>query len=50
MGTDYPYPWVSAPIDHVLDADGLSDADAAILEVNALTLLGLGSEARNGRA
>src|SRR6195256_3837579 len=23
MGTDYPYPWVSAPVDHVLGAPGL---------------------------
>jgi predicted TIM-barrel fold metal-dependent hydrolase len=42
MGTDYPFPWVSAPVDHVLDAPGLTDADrAAILGGTARTLLNL---------
>jgi predicted TIM-barrel fold metal-dependent hydrolase len=42
MGTDYPYPWVSAPVDHVLDTPGLSDADReAILGGTARTLLHL---------
>src|SRR5438034_4909907 len=27
IGTDYPYPWVSEPVDHVLQTPGLSDAD-----------------------
>jgi aminocarboxymuconate-semialdehyde decarboxylase len=42
MGTDYPYPWVDAPVDHVLATPGLSDADReAILGGTARTLLGL---------
>ena len=42
MGTDYPYPWVDAPVDHVLDTPGLSDADReAILGGTAATLLKL---------
>ena len=42
MGTDYPYPWVGAPVDHVLDTPGLTDADReAILGGTARTLLRL---------
>jgi len=42
VGTDYPYPWVDAPVDHVLNAAGLTDADReAILEGNAKKLLRL---------
>ena len=44
MGTDYPYPWVDAPADHVLNTPGLSDAEReAILGGNAMKLLGLTS-------
>jgi len=44
LGTDYPYPWTSTAVDHVLGAPGLSDADRiAILGGNAATLLGLAS-------
>src|SRR5262249_28008364 len=36
IGTDYPYPWNTTPIDHVLSTPGLSDADkTAILHGNA---------------
>jgi aminocarboxymuconate-semialdehyde decarboxylase len=43
MGTDYPYPWVEAPVDHVLETTGLSDADReAVLGETARKLLGLG--------
>jgi len=43
IGTDYPYPWVSEPVDHVLQTPGLSDADReAILGGTASRLLGLG--------
>ena len=42
LGTDYPYPWVSTPVDHVLDTPGLTDADRkAILGGTAGTLLHL---------
>jgi predicted TIM-barrel fold metal-dependent hydrolase len=42
MGTDYPYPWVSAPVDHVLDTPGLTDQDReAILGGTARALLNL---------
>jgi aminocarboxymuconate-semialdehyde decarboxylase len=40
LGTDYPYPWTSTAVDHVLGAEGLSDADRiAILGGNAASLL-----------
>ena len=42
MGTDYPYPWVDAPVDHVLNTPGFSDAEReAILGGTARRLLGL---------
>ena len=40
IGTDYAVPWVKGPVDHVLNAPGLSDADRiAILGGNAVKLL-----------
>jgi len=42
MGTDYPFPWTSTAVDHVLNAPGLSAADRrAILGGNAARLLGI---------
>jgi aminocarboxymuconate-semialdehyde decarboxylase len=42
MGTDYPFPWTSTAVDHILGAPGLSDADRiAILGGNAAKLLGI---------
>jgi aminocarboxymuconate-semialdehyde decarboxylase len=42
MGTDYPYPWTSTSIDHILQTPGLSDADkAAMLGGTAQKLLGI---------
>ena len=42
MGTDYPFPWVDAPVDHVLHAAGLTDPQReAILGGTAATLLRL---------
>jgi len=42
IGTDYPYPWVTEPVEHVLKTPGLSDADReAILGGTAAKLLGL---------
>jgi aminocarboxymuconate-semialdehyde decarboxylase len=40
IGTDYPFPWTTTPVDHVLSTPGLSDADKrAILGGNAAKLL-----------
>ncbi len=40
MGTDFPYPWETNPVDHVLSTPGLSDADrVAILGGNMCKLL-----------
>jgi predicted TIM-barrel fold metal-dependent hydrolase len=42
VGTDYPFPWVTDPIGHVLATPSLSDTDkVAILGANASTLLNL---------
>jgi aminocarboxymuconate-semialdehyde decarboxylase len=42
IGTDYPYPWTSTAIDHVLATPGLSDAErAAVLGGTAAKLLGI---------
>lgn len=42
LGTDFPYPWTSTAVDHVLGTPGLSDADRrAILGGNAAKLLGI---------
>jgi aminocarboxymuconate-semialdehyde decarboxylase len=43
LGTDYPFPWTSTAVDHVLDTPGLTDADkAAILGGNLIDLLRIG--------
>jgi aminocarboxymuconate-semialdehyde decarboxylase len=40
LGTDYPYPWQSESVDHILQAEGFSDADRiAMLGANASRLL-----------
>jgi aminocarboxymuconate-semialdehyde decarboxylase len=42
IGTDYPYPWTSTSVEHVLDSGHLSDAEkAAILGGTAERLLGM---------
>lgn len=42
VGTDYPYPWTSAPVEHVLATPQLSDQErTAILGGTAAKLLGL---------
>jgi aminocarboxymuconate-semialdehyde decarboxylase len=42
MGTDYPYPWVSQPVEHILETPGLSDAEReALLGGTAARMLGL---------
>jgi aminocarboxymuconate-semialdehyde decarboxylase len=43
MGTDYPFPWTSTSVDHILGTPGLTDADrAAMLGETAAKLLGIG--------
>ncbi len=43
LGTDYPFPWNTAPVDHILSIPGLSDADKIkILGSTAAKLLGIG--------
>ncbi len=40
MGTDYPFPWTTTSVDHILNTPGLSDSEkAAILGDNAVRLL-----------
>jgi aminocarboxymuconate-semialdehyde decarboxylase len=42
MGTDYPFPWTSTSVDHILTTPGLSDADkVAMLGGTAQALLGI---------
>jgi aminocarboxymuconate-semialdehyde decarboxylase len=42
MGTDYPYPWVKEPVEHILNTPGLSDEEReAMLGGTAAALLGL---------
>jgi aminocarboxymuconate-semialdehyde decarboxylase len=42
LGTDYPFPWNTDPVDHILSIPGLSDADKiAILGGTAAKLLGM---------
>ena len=44
MGSDYPFPWNTAPVDHILATPGASDADrAAMLGETAARLLGIKS-------
>jgi aminocarboxymuconate-semialdehyde decarboxylase len=40
MGTDYPFPWTSTAVEHILDTPSLSNAEcAAILGDTACKLL-----------
>ena len=42
LGTDYPFPWNTDPVDHILAIPGLSDADKTkILGATAAKLLGI---------
>ena len=42
LGTDYPFPWNTAPVDHILSIPGLTDADRIkILGGTAAKLLGI---------
>jgi predicted TIM-barrel fold metal-dependent hydrolase len=44
MGTDYPFPWTSTAVDHILGTSSLSNAERqAILGGNASKLLGIAS-------
>jgi aminocarboxymuconate-semialdehyde decarboxylase len=42
MGTDYPYPWTSTSVDHILGTPGFTDAERiAMLGGTAAALLGI---------
>jgi aminocarboxymuconate-semialdehyde decarboxylase len=42
MGTDYPFPWTSTSVNHILNTPGLSDSDkTAMLGDTAARLLGI---------
>jgi aminocarboxymuconate-semialdehyde decarboxylase len=42
LGTDYPFPWNTAPVDHIMSIPGLSDEDRVkILGATAAKLLGI---------
>ena len=42
IGTDYPFPWTSTAVDHMLSTPGLSDDERiAILGGTAAKLLGI---------
>ena len=42
LGTDYPFPWNTAPVDHIMAIPGLSDADRIkLLGSTAAKLLGI---------
>jgi aminocarboxymuconate-semialdehyde decarboxylase len=42
MGTDYPFPWTSTSVDHILGTPGLGDAERiAMLGGTAMNLLGI---------
>ena len=42
VGTDFPYPWTTTAVDHILTTPGLSDADkVAMLGGTAMKLLGI---------
>jgi aminocarboxymuconate-semialdehyde decarboxylase len=44
MGTDYPYPWTSTSVDHILAAPGFTDEQRiAMLGGTAAKLLGIGA-------
>ena len=42
LGTDYPFPWNTAPVDHVMSIPGLSDEDR-------IKILGDGGETTRDR-
>jgi aminocarboxymuconate-semialdehyde decarboxylase len=47
MGTDYPYPWTTDPVGHILETSGLSNTDReAMLGGTVAKLLGLAGPAR----
>jgi hypothetical protein len=42
LGTDHPYPWQPASVDHILQAEGFTDEDrVAMLGATAGRLLGV---------
>ena len=42
LGTDFPYPWTTTSVDHILSTPGLTDEDKiAVLGGNAIKLFRL---------
>lgn len=42
IGTDYPFPWTTTPVDHILETPGLSNAEkTAMLGGNMCKLLNI---------
>ena len=39
LGTDYPFPWTSTPVDHVMATPGLGDADRVAILGGTLSKL-----------
>ena len=51
LGTDYPFPWNTAPVDHILSIPDITDADKIkILGATRRKLLGIAVDRGDGRS